>query len=97
MRLYRRDEGGSWWVDFWHGGRRIRRSASTTDRAAAQEWADRLKSDLWRSDRLGERPAVLWDTACLDWLEAHHLRPGMITSRSGRNRALGTIRCLLQH
>lgn len=75
MRLYRRQAGGSWWVDFWHGGRRIRRSAGTTDRQAAQEWADRVKSDLWRGDRLGERPAVAWDVAVIDWLEAHqHLR-----------------------
>lgn len=75
MRVYRREEGGPWWVDFWHAGRRVRRSAGTTDRDAAQEWGDRLKSDLWRSDRLGQRPAVAWDTAVLDWLEEHqHLR-----------------------
>lgn len=75
MRLYRRQEGGSWWVDFWHAGQRVRRSAGTSDRQAAQEWADRIKSDLWRGDRLGERPAVAWDAAVLDWLEAHqHLR-----------------------
>lgn len=75
MRLYRRAEGGAWWVDFWHAARRVRRSTGTTDRQAAQEWADRIKSDLWRSDRLGQRPAVAWDTAVLDWLETHqHLR-----------------------
>lgn len=75
MRFYRRVDSGPWWVDFWHAARRVRRSTGTTNRQAAQEWADRVKSDLWRSDRLGERPAVTWDTAVLAWLEAHqHLR-----------------------
>jgi integrase len=71
MRFYRREEGGPWWVDFWHAGRRIRRSSGTPDRQDAQEWADQVKAELWRNDRLGERPSVTWDTAVLDWLEAH--------------------------
>lgn len=69
MRFYRRFEGASWWVDFWHGGRRFRKSTGTADREAAQEYAERFKADLWRLDRVGERPAVAWDTAVIDWLE----------------------------
>lgn len=70
MRVYRRFDGGPWWVDFWHAGRRVRKSAGTTDRQAAQEFGDRLKADLWRESRLGDRPAVSWDNAVLDWLAA---------------------------
>lgn len=71
MRLYRRQTGGNYWCDFWHQGERIRESTGTQDRQAAQEYAERRKGDLWRQDRLGERPAVTWDAAVLDWLTAH--------------------------
>lgn len=67
MRLYRR--GGIWWADFWHQGRRVRRSSFTADETAATEWADTLKASLWRTAKLGERPRVSWDTAVLDWLD----------------------------
>ena len=59
----------------WHQAWRVRKSTGTTDRREAQEYADRLKAELWRYARLGERPAITWDAAVLDWLEAHqHLR-----------------------
>lgn len=75
MRFYRRAEGDTWKVDFWHNGQRFRRSTGTKNRKAAEEWADKRKSELWREDRIGERPATSWDAAVLDWLEAHqHLR-----------------------
>lgn len=67
MRLYRRGE--IWWADFWHQGRRIRRSSFTSDETAAREWRDTLKASLWREAKLGERPSVSWDTAVLDWLD----------------------------
>lgn len=67
MRLYR--NGTNWWADFWHNGRRVRRSSGTPDEADAQEWADTLKASLWRESKLGERPRVSWDAAVLDWLE----------------------------
>lgn len=75
MRLFRRSDADAWWCDFWHQGRRTRKSTGTADRREAHEYADRLKAELWRRARLGERPAVTWDAAVLDWLEAHkHLR-----------------------
>lgn len=67
MRLYKR--GDIWWTDFWHQGRRIRRSSETHDEVAANEWADTLKASLWREAKLGERPSVAWDEAVLDFLE----------------------------
>jgi integrase len=67
LRLYRR--GQHWWADFWHKGRRVRRSSGTESEAAAREWADTLKASLWRESKLGERPRVSWDSAVLDWLD----------------------------
>jgi integrase len=69
MRIYR--NGENWWCDFRHQGRRIRRSTGTSDRKAAQEYADRLKATLWRAEKLGERPAVTWDAAVIAWLDDH--------------------------
>jgi integrase len=75
MRIYRRGRSLTWTVEIWHQGRCTRKSLGTTDRVEAQELADRLKADVWRRDRFGERPAVTWDAAVLDWLESHqHLR-----------------------
>ncbi len=75
MRIYRRANQGPWWCDFWHQGQRVRRSTGTENRKAAEEYADQVKHQLWRSNRLGERPSVSWDVAVIDWLESHqHLR-----------------------
>jgi integrase len=71
MRLYKRSGGGNWWVEFSHSGRQIRKSAGTTDRKAAQEYADRLKADLWRQTSLGDAPNISWDEAVLAWLADH--------------------------
>lgn len=85
MRIYRRVPEGPWWCDFWHAGQRVRRSAGTTDKEAARRWADELKAGLWRVDRLGERPAVTWDAAVLDWL-AHHTGLRSLSDRKDQLR-----------
>ena len=75
MRVYKRGERGTWWVDLTVDGQRIKRSAGTKDEAAAREWAATLARDLWRQRRLGDAPNVTWDQAVLDWLGEHqHLR-----------------------
>jgi integrase len=75
MRIYPRGKRGTLWIDITVDGERIKRSAGTTDRRAAEEYAASLASDLWRAKRLGEVPRVTWDTAVLAWLEEHaHLR-----------------------
>ncbi len=71
MRLYKRSDGGNWWVEFSHGGRQVRKSTGTADRKAAQEYGDRIKADLWRQTSLGDAPNVAWDEAVLAWLEDH--------------------------
>ena len=75
MRVYKRGKRGTYWVDLTVDGERIKRSAGTTDEAAAREWAATLARDLWRQRRLGDAPTVAWDAAVLSWLGEHqHLR-----------------------
>jgi integrase len=72
MSLCRR--GSVWWIDFVSpNGLRIRRSTGTANRALAQELHDKLKSEAWRSAKLGERPRRTWNEAVVRWLkEASH-------------------------
>jgi integrase len=74
MSLCRR--GSTWWVDvIAPDGTRVRRSTGTSDKALAREYHDRLKSDLWRIAKLGEKPRRTWDEAVLRWLkESSHKR-----------------------
>lgn len=68
MSLYRR--GNTWWVRFTSpGGRRIRCSAQTSDRQAAQEYHDKLKAELWRIEKIGEKPRRTWDEAAVKWVK----------------------------
>ena len=61
--------GKIWYYDITpHNGRRLRASTGTSDKAAAQEYHDRLKAQLWRKDRLGEDTSHTWDEAAALWL-----------------------------
>jgi integrase len=65
-----RKRGGIWWVDVVApNGERIRRSAGTANKALAQEFHDRFKSDLWRIAKLGEKPHRTWNEAVVRWLK----------------------------
>lgn len=65
-----RKRGRAWWIDFTTpNGSRVRRSAGTSDKAAAQELHDRLKTEAWRVANLGDRPSRSWDEAALRYLE----------------------------
>ena len=65
-----RKRGSCWWIDvIAPNGERIRRSTGTSDKALAQEYHDRLKSDLWRLAKLGERPRHTWNDAVVRWLK----------------------------
>lgn len=83
MRLYRR--GDVWWADFWHQGKRVRRSSGTADEVAANEWADTLKAGLWREAKLGERRSVSWDEAVIAWL-AEKERDGKASIADDKDR-----------
>ena len=65
-----RKRGSTWWIDVvTPTGERIRRTAGTGNKALAQELHDRLKAELWRRDKLEERPRRLWNEAVVRWLK----------------------------
>jgi len=71
MPIRRREETGIWWIDIrTPDGQRIRRSAGTKDRKAAQEYHDRLKADLWRTVMLGEAQERTFEEAAVRFLES---------------------------
>lgn len=72
MSLCKRGE--TWWVDVAApSGERIRRTTGTGNKALAQEYHDKLKAELWRIAKLGERPRRSWNDAVVRWLkEASH-------------------------
>jgi integrase len=69
-----RKRGDTYYVDIrTPSGERIRRSTETADRKAAQEYHDKLKHDLWRTAKLGDKPKHSFKEACMRYLkqEAH--------------------------
>ena len=65
-----RKRGGTWWVDFVApSGERVRRTTGTANKALAQELHDRMKSELWRIAKLGEKPRHTWNEAVVRWLK----------------------------
>lgn len=78
MAIYKRGE--VYWVSFTNpAGQRIRRSAGSSDRQAAQEYHDRLKAEQWRIHKLGDKPRRTWQEAVVRWLKdtdekADHLK-----------------------
>jgi integrase len=60
--------GETWYVYITHNGERIRRSAGTSDKKAAQRYHDELKASLWAQTA---RPSgKTWADACIAWLTA---------------------------
>lgn len=71
----RKRSGDVWHVDIrTPSGGRIRQTTGTTDRKAAQEYHDKLKHELWRVEKMGERRAYKWEEAAERMLsECEHL------------------------
>lgn len=67
MALYKRYN--VWWINISHQGKRIQRSTGTSDKVAAQHFHDKFKEELWRVDRLDQKPTYIWMDAVLRWLE----------------------------
>jgi integrase len=69
MSIRKRKGSEAWHVDVRApGGGRIRHSTGTTDRKEAQQYHDKLKADLWRVAKLGEKPARTYDEAAMRFL-----------------------------
>jgi len=67
MALYKR--GDIWWCSFTTpSGERVRCSAGTSDKRAAQEFFDKLKHESWQRSALKKKERHTWDEACLLWL-----------------------------
>ena len=59
-----RKRGSVWWIDIAApSGERVRRSAETGNKAQAQELHDKLRSELWRLQKLGDRLRRIWQDA----------------------------------
>lgn len=69
MSLYKRKDSSVWWLKITVNGQMIQRSTGTTDKANAQEYHDKLKSDLWEQSRLGVKPSRYWWEAVERWLQ----------------------------
>lgn len=67
MSLYR--VGEVWYIDIPSKRGRVRRSAGTADKKAAQEYHDKIEKELWRQEKLGESPPVTWGEAVKKWLD----------------------------
>lgn len=67
MPLYRHPESPYWWVRFSIGGIKVRRSSGTSSKDAAAEFESKLRADLWRQVKLGERPRYTWQEAVERW------------------------------
>lgn len=68
MPLYKRPDSDDWWIDIRHDGKRIRRTTGTANKAAAQEYYDRVKAQLWRQAKLQELPQKTWNDAVKRWV-----------------------------
>lgn len=66
----RKRENGVYYLDLrTPGGTRVRQTTGTVDRKQAQEYHDKIKHDLWRVAKLGERPSHTFDEAALRFLQ----------------------------
>lgn len=70
--------GDIWYIDIRTPRGRIRRSAGTSDKRAAQEYHDKIKAGTWRESKLGEKSAVTWGQAIEKWLK---LKPRGLSDR----------------
>ena len=68
--LYRRPNSSKWWTRFTTpDGQEVRRSTGTEDKKAAEEYEARLKQELWRIARMGEKLRHTWQEAVVRWIE----------------------------
>lgn len=70
MSIRKDKKSGVYHVDFRApSSERVRGSANTTDRKQAQEYHDKLKTQHWRQDVLGEQPDRIFEEAAVRFLK----------------------------
>ena len=81
MSIFKR--GSGWYADITiPGGKRIKQSLGTQDRRQAQELHDKLRAELWRVDKLGDYPDVIFEEACVRWIEEKSDKKSLDTDKS---------------
>ncbi len=68
MSLYKRKDSAAWWIKITVSGKTIQRSTGTADKIEAQEFHDKLKTQLWEQGRLGIKAQHSWQEAVVRWL-----------------------------
>jgi len=71
MSIYKHPKSGVYFIDFFVDSKRVRRSAGTKDKVAAQQYHDKVKAELWESKRLGVARVYTFDEAALEFLKTH--------------------------
>ena len=75
MSIYQR-ENGIWYISITtKRGKRIRESSGTTDKQEAQEYHDKIKHELWRIERTGDKPRYRWAQAVPEWAALRKDKP----------------------
>lgn len=71
MSIFKHPKSGVYYVDFTlTSGQRVKRSTGSKDKVAAQEYHDRLRAEMWRVEKLGERKQHLFEEAALLYLRS---------------------------
>lgn len=102
-----KQRGQVWWLDLYApDGKRIRQSCGTQDRKEAQEYHDRLKSELWRQNKLGEKPRHTWQEAVVKYVAENQNQRSLKTTKENlrflhsflSEKKLDEIdKCLIEH
>lgn len=82
MSLYKRKDSSVYWVKLHHSGKIIQRSTGTADKAAAQEYHDKLKASLWEQERLGVKPRYSWNDAVVRYLAETKYKASQCTDKT---------------
>ncbi|MBC3871219.1 tyrosine-type recombinase/integrase [Undibacterium oligocarboniphilum] len=83
MSLFRRKDSPNWWIELTApDGRRIQQSTGTSEKVAAQELHDRLKTQFWNEKRLGIKPNRTWQETVLRWLSEQANKASIETDKS---------------
>ena len=69
MSIYRQKSSKSYYIRFSIGGRKIRKSARTTNRKEAEEYEQELRKQVWREIQLGASPNYTFAKLANEWLD----------------------------
>ena len=83
---------GVYYVKVERDGRRIVRTTGSREEEAAQEFHDRFVADLWREQKLGDKPKYTWGEAVARWLSENQGKKAIVTDKlrlSWLSKAIG--------